>query len=318
MKRLYIIFFCIGLWILFMMNPATLMGQNVKVNAQLQKNQIKIGQQTNIVLSATTPQQAHIVFPPLADTLIGKVDIVNQSKIDTLTANNQITYQQIITITSFDSGYFAIPPFSFRLKDDTTQNLLTEALLLTVQTVPVDTTQAIKEIKPILQAPFSIWEYKTQIILGIVVIAAVLALIYYFRKIRKPKTIIAEPVVVKRPAHEIALEALNQLKEQKLWQQGQVKEYHIIISDTIRTYIEGRYEIGAMEMTSDEILRSIRLVINNEQLKQKLTQVLVLSDMVKFAKESPLPLENEKVLEFAFDFVNETLVNFNQEESKNV
>ncbi len=318
MKRLYIIFFCIGLWILFMMNPATLMGQNVKVNAQLQNNQIKIGQQTNIVLSATTSQQAHIVFPPLADTLIGKVDIVNQSKIDTLTANNQITYQQIITITSFDSGYFAIPPFSFRLKDDTTQNLLSEALLLTVQTVPVDTTKAIKEIKPILQAPFSIWEYKTQIILGIVVIAAVLALIYYFRKIRKPKTIIAEPVVVKRPAHEIALEALNQLKEQKLWQQGQVKEYHIIISDTIRTYIEGRYEIGAMEMTSDEILRSIRLVINNEQLKQKLTQVLVLSDMVKFAKESPLPLENEKVLEFAFDFVNETLVNFNQEESKNV
>jgi hypothetical protein len=119
-----------------------------------------------------------------------------------------------------------------------------------------------------------------------------------------------------RPAHEIALEALDQIKSKKLWQQGQVKEYHIAVSDTVRMYIEKRYNINAMEMTSDEILRSLRLIIADVQIKTKLSALLILSDMVKFAKEQPLPNENEMCWEQAVDFIKQTALLIQKEEVK--
>jgi hypothetical protein len=109
---------------------------------------------------------------------------------------------------------------------------------------------------------------------------------------------------------------LNELRNQKLWQQGRVKEYHIQVSDIVRTYIEHRYAIFAMEMTSDEILRSLRLIIVDVQLKTKLSSVLILSDMVKFAKENPLPNENELSWEHAIEFVKQTSLINEKEEIK--
>ena len=95
-----------------------------------------------------------------------------------------------------------------------------------------------------------------------------------------------------------------------------MKEYHIAVSDTVRMYIENRYSINAMEMTSDEILRSLRLIIADVNIKTKLSALLVLSDMVKFAKEQPLPNENEMCWEQAVDFIKHTALLIQKEEAK--
>jgi hypothetical protein len=71
-----------------------------------------------------------------------------------------------------------------------------------------------------------------------------------------------------------------------------------------------------MEMTSDEILKSLRFIITDVNLKSKLSNVLILSDMVKFAKEQPLPNENELSWENAIDFVKHTALVEQEEEEK--
>jgi hypothetical protein len=289
--------------------------QDVKVRAEIDANQIKIGKQANIYLKATAPKGIAVVFPEFKDTITSKIEHVSTGKTDTLNSGSEVTYQRKLVITAFDSGYFPIPPFVFKLKNDSSKKFETEALLIAVQTVPVDTTLAIKAIKGPIDPAWSIFEIQNEILIGLLILIAMGLLIYFFRKRKKVEVQTAVPEIIK-PAHEIALESLSQIKAQKLWQQGQVKEYHIAVSDTVRVYIEKRYAINAMEMTSDEILRSLRLIITDNSIKSKLSALLILSDMVKFAKEQPLPNENEMCWEQAVDFVKQTAILDVKEEVK--
>ena len=60
------------------------------------------------------------------------------------------------------------------------------------------------------------------------------------------------------PPHVAAIRALEALHHQKLWQNNRHKLYYSGLTDILRTYIAARWEIGAMEMTSDEIVAALR------------------------------------------------------------
>jgi hypothetical protein len=236
-----------------------------------------------------------------------KLEVVQRSAIDTTKAadGKTITYHQQVTVTGFDSGYYVIEPFTFRFRKEGTNDydtLSTEALLVQVMTVPVDTTQQIKDIKPPVEVPFTFMDALPYIIGAIVLFAIVYLLIRYFQKRKKivPEVIIKKP---KRPAHEIALEALRRIQEEKLWQQGFYKQYHSEVTDTVRTYIEHRFDINAMEYTTDETLDQFRNNLITPEAKEKLRQMLQLADMVKFAKAIPVGNENEQSMQQALDFV---------------
>ena len=280
--------------------------QQPTITSKLDTNTILIGAQAKLKISVHHPAGVRLMWPVLSDTL-GKLEIVEASKIDTAfsSINNDTVKSQVLKITAFDSGFYVVPPISFfyTVKGDTTKKILeTEAMLLTVKTVPVDTSQAIKEIKGPLDVPLT-WRDFLPYIIGIILLAGIIFLIWYFIKNRKKKT--AEPVrkIPSRPAHEIALEELEKLAAEKLWQQGNFKQYHIRLSDIIRLYIEHRFAIGAMEMTSDEILAAYRPQQGTEQSSEKLNQLLKLADLVKFAKLQPIASENEMSLTNAREFV---------------
>ena len=107
------------------------------------------------------------------------------------------------------------------------------------------------------------------------------------------------------PPHITAIAALIALKHKKLWQQGKVKEYHSVISDILRDYIEGRYTIGAPEMTTPEIINSLKGILTAKELS-KVEDMLSLSDLVKFAKWTPESEQNEEVLDNAYNFIEQT------------
>lgn len=291
--------------------------QDVKVKAELDSSSIRIGQQTKLTLSiqykVNTDDRIQIQWPEIKDTLRKEVEVVNQSKIDTVIPNKNDPYTFLQTksiyVTSFDSGYWAITPFKFIVNNDT-NGVYTDALLLSVSTVSVDTTQAIKDIKQPFSTDYNwidwIKDHKlliSAILLGILVLALI---IYFIRKhAKKPVPVIEEKVVV-IPPHIRALEKLEKLKGEKLWQEGKLKQYHIALTDIIREYIESRFKIQAMEQTTEEILYGFRNVAIDGESKERLRQILLLGDLVKFAKEQPLPNENEMSMNNAFDFVHGT------------
>ena len=110
------------------------------------------------------------------------------------------------------------------------------------------------------------------------------------------------------PPHIRAINRLNEIKLNKLWQSGKVKEYHSEVTETLRIYIEERFGIGAMEMTSGEILSDLKKYSDADIACDNLKQILIMADFVKFAKYNPLPDENELSMMNAYLFVNNTKI----------
>jgi hypothetical protein len=148
----------------------------------------------------------------------------------------------------------------------------------------------------------------------LLIIAAITAgLIYLFRKKGiNPLKIRLKP---EEPPHHIALRELERIRIEKIWKHGKIKDYYTEITDVLRQYIERRYGIWAMEMTSDELLQSLSSSIQlSTEDHNKLKQILELSNLVKFAKFEPQNYEHDLILKLSKEFVENTLI---EEETPN-
>ena len=282
------------------------LAQSPVIKATTDTTQIRIGEQFKLNFSATVSPGTKISFPFITDTF-NHFEIVNKSPIDTITSVDKkaLTLHQQLTLTSFDSGYFVIPPMPFVISGskEKTDTVLTEAMLMTVITVPVDTTKDIRSIKNIIDVPFPWQEYLIYILLAWVLIALI---IFLYNKFKKKKVSVFVPKIQERPAHEIALEGLKKIEEEKLWQQGFAKKYYSEVTDVLRQYIERRFSINAMEQTTDETLKYFTNGLIRDEENEKLQFILKLADMVKFAKALSIPSENESTMQFAYTFINNT------------
>jgi hypothetical protein len=298
--------------ILFLFGSLGLSAQSVDVNASIDTNFLLIGEQTQIELKVQyrlDGEAVSVQFPAFTDTISEFIEIVTTSTIDTLYPDpNDLSFVlqvQKITVTSFDSGSYVIPYFEFNINNGLFQ---TGPLRIEVRPMQVDTAEAIMDIKGPIEEPFSFVDWIKSNWIWILIVLALLiggVLLIRFLKNRPEKVIEAE-IIPTIPPHITALQKLEKLREDKLWQDGKVKLFHSEVSEIVREYIEKRYAVHALENTTDEIMQSIRFNgILPDQLT-KLNQILVLSDLVKFAKEQPLANENDMSLLNAIEFVKNT------------
>lgn len=284
-------------------------GQNRKVSAIADSSKIRIGSQFVLRLEASYPAQDKIEWPIVNDTL-GGFEVLQQTKIDTSYDPNNITtklMRQNLLLTSFDSGYLAIPALQFKINDTIYES---EAILIQVATIEIDTSKGIADIREPYQVPFNLLSWikknKEWVIGGAALIAILTALILWL-VLRKPRVeqVIEKPKP-KIPPHKTALKKLKDIEQQKLWQHGKTKQYHSAVSEIVREYIENRYGILALEATTPEILQASQALSLNDTQRDKLKQLLELSDLVKFAKMAPIASENELSIKNAIDFVEST------------
>ena len=286
-----------------------------RVDAVLDTSKMRIGEQVKLDIYVTYSSKLgnlDIQWPSIGDTLTGKVEVVSVSPIDTTfpdkSNSTRVFQHQQLLISVYDSGYYAIPSFKFVINKDTANPLLTNQLFLEVHTIPTDTSAAkIKDIKPPFNEPFNWKWYISYIYWGVGILALIALVIFltiYFN--RRKKQVVVEPAKPRIPAHITALAALEKIKEESIWKEGRVKEYYSSISDTVRAYIEDRFSLNALESTTDEIMFAFRSQVVDQPSKEKLKQLLTLSDLVKFAKMFPVEYEHSLTLQHAFDFVNGT------------
>jgi hypothetical protein len=287
-----------------------LKAQEVEVNAKIDTNRILIGDQINYYLEILQSENAKVLYPDLEKQFPREIEIIESGKPDTtfLEDENRLRIRQKIRVTSFDTGKVIIPSLSFRYQyGNQLDSLRTFPKSLIVQSVNVDTTKTIFDIKGPFGAPITFRELLPYIggFLGLVILGLA---IFYFLRYRKKKQSEEEQVTKpKEPAHIIALRELDKLKEEKLWQKGDIKLFYTRLTDILRNYLWLRYDIKTLERTTDEILQSLRNTgFDNEELFKKLEDTLHEADLVKFAKWHPESTENEKNLEMAYEFVNKT------------
>ncbi len=282
--------------------------QDITVRASIDTTDMLIGDQLPLNVEVSYPDDIRVFWPSWLDTL-GRMEIVSRTELDSLTGGGNITQMQTLYLTAFDSGAYQIPPLNFYYTSTYSNDTLsktTNPLDVFVHTVPVDTSQAIKAIKTIQPVPITFREIFPWILIAVIILAIIGGVIYWndLRKKRKPAILIKkEPEI---PPHEVALEKLDLLEHKKLWQEGRVKEYYVELTEIIREYLEGRYNIPARESTTEEIIRDLkRKDITAEQMAQ-LQDLLQRADLTKFAKSRPGPEENRKSLDVSRNFVQMT------------
>ena len=286
--------------------------QDVAVTAKLDTNAMLIGDHVGLTLKYTGPAKSQVLWPFLPDTILGSIAVIGRGKIDTAYSADKksVMLSQQLNFTCYDSGFYTIPqiPFRYRVLPDTTSRMITSSMmLLAVHTVKVDTTQAIKPIIGPLKIPITFREMLPWILAGLAVIAVILLVIWYLRKRKK-----AEPIFKLRPKvvllpHELALQEMEKLRVKKLWQTGMIKEYYSELTGILRRYIENRFIVPALEQTSAEIMDSLTGNAGcPPKVLSKLGELLVLADLVKFAKTKPVGSENDQSLTDGIEFIYAT------------
>lgn len=278
------------------------------VSAAIDSTAIYIGDQTDMHLRATIESTEQVAFPRYGETLIDGIEIVERTGVDTtVLQDGRVQLNQTLTLTSFSDSLFFIPPQPFVSGEDT---LWSDGMSLNViQPFEIDTTLAITDIKPLQRAPIWWWGIIRWVLLAIGCILLGIGAWYFIKWAmhRKKGGELQLAEVEKRPAEEVALEKLDKIKAEKIWQEGKVKEYQTELTDVIREYIGRRYEVKSTEKTSDETLRELKpLMGEQKELFERLRKMLSLADLVKFAKWHTTPDENESALLTAYDFVHET------------
>ena len=284
---------------------------SVVLSAQMDSTQLWIGDQTGLHLEATVSEGEHVVFPICSQKIQDGIEVVEQGKIDTTqTADGRTVYRQDLVVTSFKDSLFYINPLPFVVNGDT---MLTNSLSLNViQPFEMDTTDAITDIKPVMKPKIWWWGILRWVLLAILIIALIVGALFLYDWLRKRfHKEYTEPVnpEILRPCDEVALEKLDGIKEEKVWQSGEYKRYFSELTFVVREYIGRRYDVHSTEKTSDDTLAAMKPILiaeDRKELYHKLESMLRLADLVKFAKWNPMPDECEVSLAAAYSFVRET------------
>ena len=282
----------------------------ISLKASLDSAHIIMGKQTSLHIEIVDNNGVNGVLPILnADTIIAEIEVISKSQADTIDLeNNRRQINQDIIIQSFDSGLYTIPPIQYIVGKDTFK---ANPLALKVIPVSVDSLQTIHSQADVIY-PNSRWydflpDFITDywgwiLVVIIVILGAIFGLLLYKKKL--PITL--TPAKKEIPPYELAIQLLEKLRDEKLCERGQEKEFYTRLTDILRSYIDSRFGINAMEMTTTQIIESLNS--NNETVDSKsyVEQVLEIADFVKFAKVRPLPDDNVKSYNWALQFVKET------------
>ncbi|MGN7719340.1 hypothetical protein [Chitinophaga sp. 22620] len=267
---------------------------------------VKIGITARVVIRSLKGANIKVVFPNLPDS-VNHIEVVERSPLDTTGSTpDEKFWKQTLTVTSFDSGRWELPPMKFEVfsvSDGSYDSVFTDPIFIDVNTVAVDTTKAFKPIKPLRSVAWNILDYWPYLLPLLLVVALVVLYFAYWRK-RRPKAAPAPAKPLKTP-YETAMEQLQRLEKEKPWN-NDVKLYYTQLTDVLRHYFEQQFHIAALEQTSAELLQNIKPVTVLNQQRDKLQHILTLADLAKFAKMQPAPHEHEDCLQKAIAVVEWT------------
>lgn len=279
-----------------------------QLKATLDKDSILIGDHVTLSLTVTHSKLQHAGFPILPDTIFQGLELVRELKLDTLNENDrEISLEKKYIITSFDSATYQFTlPFVLQ-KDKVFDTIESNPVTLYVNTIPIDTaTYQLADIKAPIEYPYTFKEFLPWIILSVAILLLVSFILYVLWRRKKNKPIFTKPKPVE-PPYVTAIRELNKLKEQKVWQQENAKQYYTRLTDILRAYIEREFLIPTMEKTSQEIMQLIlQSPLVEKYPQERLNELFRTSDLAKFAKYRPAADENERSLTIAYDFVEAT------------
>ena len=297
--------------LLFIINPVIAQQGQISISSGVDRDVITIGDLINYNISVAHDKGIKVEYPGLGVNL-GAFEIRDYKIFEPEEVDKKIINRVEYIITTFDTGNYVIPPVtvSYFSSDSIEKELKTDIIKIRVNSVKPSEAKDIRDIKPPMEITV---DYRRYIYYGLAGLGAVLLafiLIFYFKKRKRGEGIIPKRRKPIKPAHIEAIEELEKIINSNLLSGGRVKEFYIIISEIIRRYIENRYFIYALEMTTNQVYNSLYNIEIDKENIELIYEFLSSCDLVKFAKYIPGEDENKKIIEQAFDVINKTKIEF--------
>ena len=279
----------------------------VAIESRVSKATITIGDTVRYSIQLRREPNIQTRWPGPAANL-GMFEIRRYQTPEAREEGGKIIEEAAYTISTFDTGRFVIPPLTVQylmLPDTLWRELRTETLDIQVASMRPSEAGDIRDIK----APWELPRDWRQVIMIAAIAAGVLLLAglgYYFWRKRQGKGLLPQRLEPPRPAHEIAFAELAELRNSDLLARGEIKLFYILLSEIIRRYIEGRYQVEALEMTTFELLEHFKQSELEGEAFGLLREILEQSDLVKFAKFNPPAEQHERLLDAAEALVEMT------------
>ena len=294
-------------------SAAAVRAEAPRVSARVEPDSIFIGDRFTYIIEVEKDLVQSVVFPEFTPSEESGVELVESAPVDTLERDGRhIKLRKRYVMAAFQEGEFDMGRGTVLYADKNIVDTLhsDDSSLLRVATFVIDSTSHPPfDLKPQRTLPFRFGEISGYLLWGLAALAVLAAAIYWLLRWleRRGKSIRslftpAPPV----PPHIAAIRALEELHNRKLWQNNHYKAYYSGLSDILRTYLSGRYGVGAMEMTTDEIAEAVKEVEMPVKCSADLLAVLRDADLAKFAKFEPDAEQNESDYNKAYYFVEET------------
>ncbi len=255
-----------------------------------------MGEQVKLILAVENARSLNGWFS-IPDS-INHIEVVERQKIDTINIGNIVNYRQVITITSFDSGRWELPPL-------TVPGLKGATPPITLEVMPVDVRhmQDYHDVKEIEEVQVGTPWY---IIAALILLALVsLALIYYFYKKKKNQVIVKPVLKGNQTPLDWALLELDKLQQQQLYLHKQVKQHYIKVTDIARSYFHLQLAHPSLQETTDEWMVRLQPVAAEPSSKTAFFQLLRMAETVKFARYIPPVEENERAVEITKQYIQQ-------------
>ena len=311
----------IAITVAFVLACGVVVAQSPTITSHISADTVMIGDRVTLTIEVEADVMQHILFPSFDFKQTGEeaqqeepsIEVIKDYAPDTVEQEGRrMRLRKRYEMVVYDEGVYKLGRAQALYLDKNLVDTLfadNEEQLI-VKTFQIDSTMTtVRDLKPQMTLPFRFGEVSGY--LGISFGAALLlaGLIYllvrYLHKRGRRISDLFKPAPPV-PAHIVAIEALERLRNEKLWQNDKHKLYYSGLSDILRTYLAGRFEVGAMEMTTDEIAEALRRMDIDHKSKMDLLSVLRDADLVKFAKATPEASENELAYDKAFYFVENT------------
>lgn len=306
MKRCGILFLLIASMFLSLES----IGQAIQTKSD--KKQYNIGDVIELTFSVPIQKGQHVDLiynKENSDTLE-----LQSTKIDTVQNNGKTFLACKQTYMGFIPGVIALgDSVLVRYSVDTNETILRlQPAEIEILQYQIDTLKTeIKDIKPLVEEPFSIKEILPLIYLILGIVALIVGLYFLVRYLRnRPKE--NKPQIVQKkqiPPHIKALKSLEDLRLKRLSEQGLKKQYYSELSEIVWIYLEERFSITACEMTTEEILEQMKRCseISTSDF-ENLKKMFDISDLVKFAKYESDDFADKNAWNVSKDFVNNTTI----------
>lgn len=286
-------------------------GEPVKImDARFEPGSVLIGDHFDLVIEVECEEGSGVGFPAIGPEFAeGRIELLEDGGVDTLSSEGRYLLRKNYRMTSFEPASYRLDSLAVLAASAEGIDTLyaPRALELEVQIMPVDTAQkSIYDLKQPMKAPLMVEEFSGWVVMIVFVSAVLAALIYVIARSVRRRGGAVEEELPKRPPHIVAIGALEELHNQKLWQNGRVKEYYSRLTEILREYLEGRYGVAALEMTTEEIVVEMRGLELTPKQASELGELLSESDLVKFAKHIPTTDRHEEAYGVVYYFVEES------------